>query len=139
MAFPSRGGSDSSRRSRDRSRNTRSQYSGCWGGDSLDAWLLSDSGASSPGILIEQFTFPVPPGYEDLMLSAESATNPLITAETRHWLIVSPRDAATDCFGWYRNPSVTGVLNAQGNNPGSAWQVRAGDYAPTLKIMGDPQ
>jgi hypothetical protein len=107
------------------------------GGARLDAWLRADAGGS-PGSLIEQFAFPVLAGSIDLMLSADSAVRPSLGAGTRYWLVVAPPDLATELFGWYRNPPIDGVLNAQGHDPLGPWYVWAGDYAPTLKISGIP-
>jgi hypothetical protein len=108
------------------------------GGDRLDAWLLSDTD-NYPGSLIEQFSFTVPPGSNDLKLSANSKVHPLLIAGARYWLVVAPPDITSESFGWYRNSAIDGVLNAQGHNPYGPWTVWAEDYAPTLKIKGNPQ
>lgn len=105
------------------------------GGDWLNAWLRADDGGS-PGSLIEQLSFQVPAGSLDLMLSAESAVHPPLAAGTRYWFVVAPPNLATELFGWYRNPPMSGVLNAQGHDPLGPWYVWAGDYAPTLRISG---
>ena len=108
------------------------------GGNLLNAWLLSDSN-NYPGSLIEQLSFSVPPGSNDLRLSTDSSIHPLLMAGTQYWLIVAPPDVTSELFGWYRNPPISGVLNAQGHSPTGPWNVWAGDYAPTLKITGNPQ
>ncbi|HET6922080.1 MAG TPA: hypothetical protein VFI16_02915 [Anaeromyxobacteraceae bacterium] len=105
------------------------------GGSRLDAWLRADA-AGQPGPVVEQFSFAVPAGLDDLMLSADSALHPPLVAGTRYWLVLAPPDLLHELFGWYRNPSIEGVLNAQGHGPFGPWHVWAGDYAPTLRIDG---
>jgi hypothetical protein len=106
-------------------------------GNQLDAWLRSDSG-NYPGALIEQYSFAVPAGWDDLMLSVDSASHPLLTAGEQYWLIVAPPDIVSEAFGWYRNSPIPGVMNGQGQSTAGPWNVWAGDWAPTLKVMGTP-
>ena len=105
------------------------------GGDVLNAWLLNDDN-DYPGTTIEQFTFDVPSGTSDLMLSANSILHPLLAIGTRYWLVVAPPDINNELFGWYRNPSIEGVYNAQARSFSDSWAVSLTDYAPTLKITG---
>ena len=105
------------------------------GGSRLDAWLRADS-AGEPGPVIEQLSFAVPAGSEDLLLLADSPSHPPLVQGARYWLVVAPPDLLRELFGWYRNPPINGVLNAQGHDPFGPWHVWAGDYAPTLSIEG---
>jgi hypothetical protein len=106
-----------------------------YGGERLDAWLLNDVD-NYPGALIEQFSFTVPSGLSDLKLSASSLVNPVLVAGKRYWLIVAPPDINNELFGWYRNPPIEGVLDAQGPSLDGPWII-TNSRAPTLKIKGD--
>ncbi len=107
------------------------------GGTQLDAFLRSDLG-NYPGALIEQYSFTVPAGSDDLKLSVDSSSHPLLTAGVQYWLIVAPPDIVNEEFGWYRNPPISGVWNAQAQSTIGPWHVWPGDYAPTLKVTGTP-
>lgn len=108
------------------------------GGNQLNAWLVSDNNGS-PGGLIEQFSFSVPSGSEDLMLSANSSINPALIKGTRYWLVVAPPDINNELFGWYRNPKISGITDAQSNSQNGPWTLLGEDYAPTLRITGKSQ
>jgi hypothetical protein len=105
------------------------------GGNLLNAWLLSSKN-DYPDTQIEQFLFEVPTGEIDLILSANSSVHPLLIKGTRYWVVVAPPDITNEPFGWYHNPPINEVLNAQGHSPYGPWNVWAGDYAPTLRIRG---
>lgn len=108
------------------------------GGNQLNAWLVSDN-SGSPGGLIEQFSFSVPSGSEDLMLSANSSINPSLIKGTRYWLVVAPLDVNNELFGWYRNSPISGITDAQSNSRNGPWTLLGEDYAPTLRITGKSQ
>jgi hypothetical protein len=106
------------------------------GGSKLDAMLLSDAN-DRPGALLEKFSFYVPGGSDDLIISANSATHPLLTAGTRYWLAVAPPENTRELFGWYRNIHINGVFNAQARGWTLNW-ITSEDagYTPTLRIEG---
>ena len=105
-------------------------------GSKLDAMLLSDSN-NRPGALIEKFSFYVPGGSSDLLISANSISSPHLVAGTRYWLVVAPPDITEGLFGWYRNPHISGVFNAQSRSWDLVWiSCEDAGYTPTLKIEG---
>jgi hypothetical protein len=105
-------------------------------GSKLDAMLLSDSN-NRPGALIEKFSFDLPIGSIDLLISANSISHPHLVAGTRYWLVVAPPDITGGPFGWYRNPHINGVFNAQARSWNLVWiSCEDAGFTPTLKIEG---
>jgi hypothetical protein len=106
------------------------------GGYRLDAMLLSDSD-NHPGPLIEKFSFNVPKGTGDLLISANSTSHPHLAAGTRYWLVVAPPENSEELFGWYRNPHINGVFNARARGWNLSWiTCEDAGYTPTLRIEG---
>jgi hypothetical protein len=102
----------------------------------LDAMLLSDSN-NRPGALIEKISFNVPNGSTDLLISANSINHPHLVVGTRYWLVVAPPDITGGLFGWYRNPHISGMYNAQARSWNLVWiTCEDAGFTPVLKIEG---
>jgi rhomboid protease GluP len=107
------------------------------GGSQLNAWLCS-SESNQPDAVIEKFSFKIPAKGNDLILSSDSPTHPMLAAKQRYWLVVAPQDIGRDDYGWYYNKSVSGVLIGYASKIDGPWTKYESQYVPPLRILGLP-
>jgi hypothetical protein len=98
---------------------------------SLDSSLLG-----APGGLIESFHFSgaMGPFGSDVVLTANSALHPLLSAGTQYWVVASVPSASGDFAAWNLN-SIGGMTTAvQGS--GSGFWAPLGFDTPTMRVTG---
>ena len=113
----------------------------------LDVDIMSSDASNKPDTVLESFQFTsLPkfgngqvPGYP--ILSATSSSNPVLSANSRYWLVISPQQTSGIGGAWnFSSPGVVG-WRAFRSSPTATWSTSMTNvFAPqgAFRITGDP-
>jgi len=98
--------------------------------------LFTDSNGR-PGTLLESWTNPVP-GFPGILTTLTSVDNPVLTADTPYWFVITLTLAQHFDLAWYQNnQSVAGGVWF-GNSSAGLIEAEAGSPAPAIQLDTTP-
>jgi len=106
--------------------------------------LYTDS-SGQPGTLLEGWSIDAP-GFPGILTTIASVTNPLLSADTQYWLVITLTDAQKNELAWYENDqgidggiwagnSLTGLISFEPASPAPAIQL---DMVGSTSAMPEP-
>ena len=108
----------------------------------LDVDIMSSDASNRPNAILESFVFTSLQRfyYEQAsypIISATSSSNPVLSANSRYWLAISPRQS-TGRGAWNQSSPSVGGWRAYLASPTSSWSVSYTGSQGAFKITGDP-